>query len=162
MPWLLLGLLVLVLLWAVGRWGLNTAPRNLRWTGLGLLAVLCLLFAVWLLVRGQLPGAAAFATGALALYGRYRWIKGIIDRIGAAGGQPGAGPRSAPGQRAPVTGEEEAYAILGLEPGADRDAILAAHKRLMRLVHPDRGGSDYLAAKINQARDILLRKTDRL
>jgi curved DNA-binding protein CbpA len=53
---------------------------------------------------------------------------------------------------------EEAYAILGLTPGADREAIKEAHRRLMVKLHPDHGGSDYLATKINRARDVLLHR----
>lgn len=50
----------------------------------------------------------------------------------------------------------EAYEILGLRVGSSRDEIQAAYRRLMQRVHPDQGGSSYLAARINQARDVLL------
>ncbi|GAB6194083.1 J domain-containing protein [Desulfocastanea catecholica] len=51
---------------------------------------------------------------------------------------------------------EEAYQILGLEPGASQQEIHQAWRRLIKGVHPDSGGSEFLAAKINTARDILL------
>ncbi len=51
---------------------------------------------------------------------------------------------------------EEAYRVLGLEQGATNDEIRAAHRKLMLQNHPDKGGTSYLAAKINQAKDVLL------
>lgn len=68
----------------------------------------------------------------------------------AAGG--GGNDTSAPGD--PLA---EAYAVLGLQPGATDEDIRAAHRELMKGVHPDHGGSSYLASKINAARDLLLK-----
>jgi hypothetical protein len=73
----------------------------------------------------------------------------------AGGGGSGAGGRSTSGDMS----VEEAYAILGLSSGADAEAIKEAHRRLMVKLHPDHGGSDYLATKINRARDVLLRRS---
>lgn len=62
-----------------------------------------------------------------------------------------------PASEAPMT-RAEALAILGLPEGASEDAVRAAHRRMMRAAHPDRGGSDWLAARLNAARDLLLRR----
>jgi len=53
-------------------------------------------------------------------------------------------------------GRTEALQILGLADNASRDDIINAHRRLIQKMHPDRGGSDYLAARINLAKDVLL------
>ena len=86
------------------------------------------------------------------------WVKGdgaivtdadeMIARVGKSGSS-GAG-----GQGDMTT--EEAYDILGLEAGASDEDIKTAHHELMGKIHPDKGGSTYLATKINQAKDVLL------
>lgn len=54
--------------------------------------------------------------------------------------------------------EEEAYDVLGLQPGATEAQVRSAHRSLMKKLHPDHGGTDYLAARVNQAKDVILSK----
>ena len=67
----------------------------------------------------------------------------------AAAGRGGAASRG------PMT-HEEAYEVLGLKPGASTEDVVNAHRTLMKKLHPDLGGTNYLAARINEAKDTLL------
>jgi hypothetical protein len=123
------------------------------------------LFA-WILALGGLSlallliltGREGIALGALSMFGPLvyqRWQAARGRRLGGLGSSAGAGGGGA-GPRSGAMSRDEAYAVLGVRPGASEQEIRDAHRRLMRGAHPDAGGSDWLAARINQARDILL------
>jgi DnaJ homolog subfamily C member 19 len=80
----------------------------------------------------------------------------LVQDWWAARRRPAAGRGSVGSRTAGRMTPEEALDVLGLRPGASEVEIRAAHRRLMRGVHPDSGGSDWLASRINQARDVLL------
>jgi hypothetical protein len=112
---------------------------------------------VWLSTLSELDlsdiRATVADTESLALFEAYldRRIPGWRENAkphadAGQGGTPSSGPMT----------KEEAYQILGLEPGAGTQQIREAHRRLMKRVHPDSGGSTFLAAKINEAKDVLL------
>jgi hypothetical protein len=144
---------------------------------MGLLALLVVALAGWLIWTGRLQRMTAKDGMALGV--------AIVGALLAAKGKPllGAlpliastaffmlqsGKRTARARRTgpppvspplPDLGISEARALLGLPVDADEQAIRAAHRRLIATVHPDRGGTEALAAQINAARDLLLRYQD--
>ncbi len=83
-----------------------------------------------------------------------------LDRRDPGWRQDAQADAAARGRR-PASGkmtEEEAYQILGLQPGASAEEVARAHRSLMKKLHPDQGGSTYLAARVNEAKEVLLRR----
>ena len=135
-----------------------------------------------------LLGALALTAIGLAITGRLNWIFAAISaalpaiwrfapllrflplvaRLTGRGREAGASPGSdqqdagnaPPPRREGRMSRQEAAEMLGVETDADRDRIMAAHRRLIQRLHPDRGGTDYLASRLNEARDVLLEDND--
>ena len=134
---------------------------------MGLLALLLGALAVWLIWTGKLQRMSAkdgMALGA-ALVGAVLAAKGKPALgapllIGAALFFAKQGKWRAGARRPPALHRNDdvakARALLGVAPDADSATIRAAHRRLIASVHPDRGGTEALAAQINAARDLLL------
>lgn len=83
----------------------------------------------------------------------YRLLQGYLEQLGRGTHQQGSAPASAGDMS-----RREALEILGLDETASQADVQQAHKKLMQRLHPDRGGSNYLAAKVNQAKSVLISK----
>jgi hypothetical protein len=105
-------------------------------------------------LAGLVAMIPAFDAESVALLESYLDRRFPAWRQNAQGNTAGGQSRAAPSGKMTA---EEAYQILGLQPGAGRDEISRAHKTLMKKLHPDQGGSTYLAARVNEAKDTLLR-----
>jgi DnaJ family protein C protein 19 len=120
----------------------------------GLIAILGILA-----ITGHLNVITAAIAGLVALLPRALHLVKYLPFISRLYQQNKTGPQQT--QTPPPRGKqtmsvEEAMEILGLKPGYKDEDVVLAHRRMMQKVHPDRGGSDYLAAQINKAKDTLM------
>jgi hypothetical protein len=107
-----------------------------------------------LLLTGRI--GFAFLTGSIA----WAFLSGqpLPNFGGRFGGAGNGSARSGAANRTGRMTRSEALNILGLSEGASDKEIIAAHRRLIQQTHPDKGGTNYLAAKINEAKETLLGK----
>ena len=170
----LLGVFMLAGLLLLGRWFVSVSPANLargiKW-GLGIVAALLI---GYLALSGRLAVALGAVAGIIPFI--LRWARLLLFlrqafnfrrffKKGSAGSGAGSGANSGgkggqgrSGQEDSSMSREEAWQVLGLKEGASEAEINAAHHRLIAASHPDQGGSNWLASRINQARDVLLGK----
>lgn len=153
MTWALLGLAAILLLWGLSRPGQpsNGKPHDIASTTFAWFPFLAAMAGLTLMVKGaRLPGATLLGV-AIIFYLQHRWRQRLVQN----------NIREEPVSTSPfIMPIAEAVEILELDANYTRDSIQNAHRRLIRMVHPDRGGSAYLASRVNQARDVLLRHLD--
>ncbi len=144
-PLLLGALTLLVVMSALGMFS-RAQIRTIKAFSIWFAGIAGLLLAALMMLAGK-EVAGLVTLGAL---GPLLWSFRAPRPKRPAGARPQSQPRSS------AMSTDEALSVLGLARGADRATIQAAYLRLMQAAHPDRGGSDWLAARINQARDVLL------
>ena len=162
---LIFGLVLTVALFLLLRqWTrLDAADKRkaLLWTGVVVLGAVCTL----LVVTGRLHVVGALFAG-LALFAHRGWrafqLWLLWRRIRNAGGSADAGQQHDESKQAPPGGSggmgpAQARDVLNVPADAGRDEIVKAHRRLIQKVHPDHGGSDELAARVNEAKEVLLK-----
>jgi hypothetical protein len=154
---LLLGAVVLFLLLGGMRAFERASVKSIKALFVWIAALGGLTLALLLLLTGR----GGIALGALTMFGPliYRqWQASHGRKIGGgrSAGSSSSGRSSSPGPSRGAMSRQEAFEVLGLHPGATDTEVKEAHIRLMRGAHPDAGGSDWLASRVNQARDILL------
>ena len=151
---LLIILIVLVAAPLLGRWLQRmpsaTLARRIRQALIWLAVSVLLLLAL----TGHLHWLTAVIGGLLALIARALPLLRYLPLFERLWRQPQGAPGS-PASKGSMA-RAEALEILGLETGATKEQIIDAHRRLIQKRHPDRGGSSYLAARINQAKDLLI------
>tara|TARA_B100000989_G_C19339056_1_gene384180 strand:- start:179 stop:610 length:432 start_codon:yes stop_codon:yes gene_type:complete len=130
----------------------STVRRSMRWV----IIVIAIIITLLLLRFGGHYLAAAFS-GLLALMVLLNRLMVFlpIARWFMHKRQQGQGSSSSAGS--PEMTVQKAREILGVSPNATKSEIKEAHRRLMKKVHPDQGGSEYLARELNAAKDILLK-----
>jgi DnaJ homolog subfamily C member 19 len=123
---------------------------------------LAVIFLVLMLVTGRLHWISGLIMGAVLGIAKLAPLLSYVPLLRRLMGQePDEQPgreRSQVPERPGGMSREEACSILGVPPNADRKTVIAAHRKLIQKLHPDRGGSDYLASRVNEAKRRLLER----
>ena len=109
-------------------------------------------------ITAMIAGAVALLPRALQLVKYLPFISKLYQQRGQQQAQNNnqhqQGSQTANGKNSMSV--EQAREVLGLKPDCTKEDIIQAHRRMMQKVHPDRGGSNFLASQINTAKDVLL------
>lgn len=156
MPRLILLLAIAAVVYILYRRAQSAPPEKRRSEYIKLGLGVAVIVVIGLTLTGRMHWVGAAITGLLvAIRQLLPTLVKLFPMLASLRGKSSPGEGAMPPTEGPNMSPEEALSVLGLEPGATREEIIAAHRKMMQKIHPDRGGSDYLAAKINQAKDIL-------
>lgn len=157
----LIALLTVVWFFGAYRKGTPAARKRLvAWFFFGVLLVA----VVFLTVTGRLHFIAAIVTALLPFVKKLipvlRYVpllRRFVKQKRSSAEQTDNGQSTDEGvSKSGSMSKAQAHEVLGIKPGASSQEVIDAHRKLMQKCHPDRGGNDYLAAQINQAKDTLL------
>ena len=129
--------------------------KMIFWSILGSLAAILAILAL----TGHLNIITAAIAGLIALLPRamqFAKYLPFINRLYQQNSQQHQQQANTPPPGRQAMSPDEAREVLGLKPGHTKEDVIQAHRRMMQKAHPDRGGSNYLAAQINKAKDTLL------
>lgn len=154
MPWLLLGLVLAGLLLLLLNWWANAEVKSAKTTLMWAIVALCAIFALMLLAAGRnIMALMPAGYAAWRMLGAARMLSGLAGKAKSF--------KNAQQARQQYTGSMtrgEALEVLGLDNGASKEDINSAYRKLMAQCHPDKGGSDWMASKLTEARRVLLDK----
>ncbi|MCW8852365.1 MAG: molecular chaperone DnaJ [Gammaproteobacteria bacterium] len=106
-------------------------------------------------ITAAIAGLVALLPRAMQLFRYLPLVSRMFQNKGQQNNQQNNHSQSPPGGKTAMS-RQEAMEVLGLKADFTKEEVIQAHRRMMQKIHPDRGGSDYLAAQINQAKETLL------
>ncbi|MFA0813268.1 molecular chaperone DnaJ [Microbulbifer epialgicus] len=170
---LILLLLILIGVWYAWQKIKASAPENKRKQIFLATLLAAAVVVVLLALSGRLHWVGAAVLLILPVLGRLLnqltrllpWLAPFFERYARnrqqqnrqQGEEKWQGQKAAQNDQGPTLTEHEARRILGVGANAGKDEIIGAHRKLIQKLHPDRGGNDYLASRVNAAKELLLR-----
>ncbi|WP_293267168.1 hypothetical protein [Neptunomonas sp.] len=138
-------------------WMKSLPAHRRRFALFKLLILLLIAIIVILTITGRLHWIGALLASFFLLFKKYNFIFRALPFLQRFFKKSNF-QKSKTTQKGSLMSRQEALDILGLKEGCSSEDIILAHRKLMQRLHPDQGGSDYLAAQINEARALLLNK----